>query len=141
MNENNVIKELNEYLKGEYMGIHAYEHYLKNAQDQNIKTTLQKIQQDHKQHAVKIAERIQDLGGKAVEDNGFMGSVRETMMKLKGFPDRTEEILKGVIKGQQMGIRATEEIVRGDLDAESLQIVENNLAEDRSHIHQLNSLT
>jgi bacterioferritin len=141
MNENNVIKELNEYLKGEYMGIHAYEHYIKNAQDQNIKTTLQKIQQDHKQHAVKIAERIQDLGGKAVEDNGFMGSITETMMKLKGFPDRTEEILKGVIKGQQMGIRATEEIVRGDLDAESLQIVESNLAEDRSHIHQLNSLT
>jgi hypothetical protein len=33
MNNNIVIKELNEYLKGEYMGIHAYERYIKNEQD------------------------------------------------------------------------------------------------------------
>ncbi|UOR13293.1 ferritin-like domain-containing protein [Halobacillus amylolyticus] len=140
MNENNVVKELNEYLKGEYMGIHAYEHYIKNTQAQDIKAALQLIQQEHKQHALKIAERIQDLGGKAAEDNGFMGSVRESMMNLKGFPDTTEEILKGVVKGQQMGIRTTEDIVRGDLDSKSRQMVEENLAEDRSHIDQLNNL-
>ncbi|UOQ92661.1 ferritin-like domain-containing protein [Halobacillus shinanisalinarum] len=140
MKENNVVKELNEYLKGEYMGIHAYEHYIKNAQDQDIKAALQLIQQEHKQHALKIAERIQDLGGKAAEDNGFMGSVRESMMNLKGFPDTTGEILKGAVKGQQMGIRTTEDIVRGDLDPRSRQMVEENLAEDRSHIDQLNNL-
>lgn len=141
LDKDNVIKELNEYLKGEYMGIHAYEHYIQHADDQTIKTSLQQIQQDHKQHAAKIAERIQNLGGKAVEDNGFMGSIRESLMNLKGFPDSTEEILKEVINGQQMGIRITEDIVRGDLDSESLQIVKSNLAEDRSHIDQLNSLT
>ena len=35
MDKNIVIKELNEYLKGEYMGIHAYEHDIKNTPDQN----------------------------------------------------------------------------------------------------------
>ncbi|MBT2214702.1 DUF2383 domain-containing protein [Virgibacillus dakarensis] len=140
MNESNVVKELNEYLRGEYMGIHSYEHYIKNAQDPDIKAVLQQIQQDHKQHAAKIAERIQNLGGKADEDNGFMGSVSEAMMNLKGFPDETKEILKGAIKGQQMGIQTTEKIVRGDLDPESQQIVENNLSEDRAHIEQLNNL-
>jgi bacterioferritin len=106
-----------------------------------IKTALQKVQQNHKEHVARIAERIQNLRGKAVEENGFMGSIRESMMNLKGYPDSIEEILKGIIKGQQMGIRATEEIVRGDLDPDSLQIVANNLAEDPSHIDQLNSLT
>ncbi|WP_211091263.1 DUF2383 domain-containing protein [Metabacillus sediminilitoris] len=94
MNKNTVIKELNEYLKGEFMGIHAYEHYIQHTNDQNMKKSLQQIQQDHKQHAAKIAERIQNLGGKAAEDNGFMGSIRESMMMIKGFPDTTDEILK-----------------------------------------------
>lgn len=140
MDKNTVIKELNEYLKGEYMGIHAYEHYIQHTHDQNMKTSFQQIQQDHKQHAAKIAERIQNLGGKAAEDNGFMGSLRESMMMIKGFPDTTDEILKEVINGQQLGIRATENIVRGDLDPESLQMVKSNLDEDRSHIDQLNRL-
>ncbi|WP_059105010.1 DUF2383 domain-containing protein [Shouchella shacheensis] len=142
MQEKQVINELNENLKGEYMGIHAYEHYIEKARDPATKAQLQQIQQDHKQHASKIAERIKNLGGKAVEDNGFMGSVNETMMKLKGVPESTKEIVKGAIKGQEMGIRSTEEIVRGDdLDPESLQIVQSNLDEDRAHIHQLNSLS
>lgn len=35
---------------------------------------------------------------------------------------------------------SAEEIVRGDIDLESRQIVEENLNEDRKHIYQLNSL-
>ena len=138
MNNKHMINELNEYLKGEYMGIHAYEHYIQHAKDPQLKETLQKFQQDHKQHVAKISERIQDLGGEAVNDNGFMNSLRETMMNLKGYPDDTEDIVKEVIKGQQMGIEATEKIVRGDLDQETLHIVQQNLEEDRSQIDTLN---
>lgn len=140
MNQKKVINSLNDYLKGEYMGIHAYEHYIEKVTDLNIKTELQKIQQEHKQHAIKIAERIQNLGGKAVEDNGVMLSMSETMMNLKGYPDTAEEILQGAIKGQEMGINKSEKIVSGKLDSESLQVVEDILAEDRTHIDQLNNL-
>lgn len=140
MNENKVIKSLNDYLKGEYMGIHAYEHYIEQVADMDIQTELQHIQQEHKQHAIKIAERIQNLGGKAVEDNGVMLSMSETMMNLKGFPDTTEGILQGAIKGQEKGINKSEEIVRNKLDPESLQVVKDNLAEDRTHIDQLSNL-
>lgn len=140
MSQKKVINGLNDYLKGEYMGIHAYEHYIEKVTDLNIKTELQKIQQEHKQHAIKIAERIQNLGGKAVEDNGVMLSMSETMMNLKGYPDTAEEILQGAIKGQEMGINKSEKIVSGKLDSESLQVVEDILAEDRTHIDQLNNL-
>lgn len=80
------------------------------------------------------------MGGKPVEDNGFMLSIMEGMKKLQGIPNHTEDILKDAIRGQEMGINKTEEIVRGDLDEESLQIVIANLNEDRMHIDELSSL-
>lgn len=140
MNDELVIQELNESLKGEYMGIHAFEHYIYHTKDPKIKEVLQKIQQDHKRHAAKLAERIQNLGGKASEDNGIKASISEWMMKMKGFPTDTEKIIEEVLKGQQMGIEASEKIVRDDLDPESRQVVENNLSEDREHIDLLNQL-
>lgn len=141
MNQNEVvIKELNAFLKGEYMAIHSYEHYIQKATDPNLKSELQRIQQEHKEHAATTAERIQNLGGKAVDDNGMMLSIREGMLKLKGIPETTEDIIKSAIDGQEKGIIMTEKIVRGDLDEESRKIVEANLNEDREHIDQLNKL-
>ncbi|MBW8351113.1 PA2169 family four-helix-bundle protein [Bacillus sp. IITD106] len=68
------------------MAIHSYEHYIQNISNPAVKKTLQKIQQEHKQHFAKTADRIQNLGGKPVEDNGFMLSIMEGMKKLKGIP-------------------------------------------------------
>ncbi|WP_339228059.1 DUF2383 domain-containing protein [Oceanobacillus sp. FSL K6-2867] len=140
MNEKDIVKELNAYLKGEYMGIHAYEHYIKHTNDPKLKSELQRIQQEHKQHAAKIAEQIQNLGGKAAEDNGIKSSMQELMMSFKNYPDQKTEIIKGVLQGQEMGIHQVEEIIRGELDSKSLDIVKQNLDEDRAHINQLNDL-
>lgn len=140
MNEEDVVKELNAYLKGEYMGIHAYEHYIKHTYDPNLKSELQRIQQEHKQHAAKTAERIQNLGGKAVDDNGMKLSISETMMNMKNFPDNNEGIIKEVLKGQEMGMNQATEIIKGDLDHESIQVIKNNSDEDKAHIEQLNQL-
>lgn len=140
MNNKDIVKELNAYLKGEFMGIHAYEHYIQQVTDPAVKTELQRIQQEHKQHAAKLAERIQNLGGKATEDNGFMLSISEGIMNLKGFPDTVDGVLKSAINGQVKGMQMAEEIVRGDIDSVSRQIVEENLNEDREHINQLNNL-
>lgn len=122
------------------MGIHAYEHYIHHTQDPHIKTVLQRMQQEHKRHATKIAERIQNLGGQAVTDNGTKLSMMEWMMDMKGYQDTTEGILKGVLKGQMKGIESSEELVRGDLDQISLQLVKENLSEDRNQVDQLNHL-
>ncbi|WP_068676075.1 ferritin-like domain-containing protein [Oceanobacillus sp. Castelsardo] len=140
MNNEVVIKELNAYLKGEYMAIHSYEQFIEQVTEPSVRTELQRIQQEHKEHAAKIAERIQDLGGRAVNDNGVRLSMMEGMMRLKGTPDTVDGILKNAIKGQEMGMQKTEEIVRGDLDPESKKMVAENLDEDREHINQLNNL-
>ena len=42
--DTSVIKELNTFLEGNFMAIHAYEKYIHHIDDSEIKQTLQKIQ-------------------------------------------------------------------------------------------------
>ena len=70
MTTQDVVHTLNTFLKGQYMGIHAYEHHIEKLKDLSIKKEFQTIQQDHKLHAMKVAERIQNLGGTPVDDEG-----------------------------------------------------------------------
>ncbi|HLO12847.1 MAG TPA: ferritin-like domain-containing protein [Pseudoneobacillus sp.] len=138
--KNEVISELNEFLKGQYMGIHSYEHLIQKIQDPVIKNEFQKIQQDHKEHAMMVAERIQNLGGTPVDDEGPIGSMLNFMSQFK-IPDDTKGILKTALKGEDYyGIQVSEKIVRGDLDNESYQLIESILDKDRQHVQLLNRL-
>lgn len=101
------------------MGIHAYEHYIEKLKDPEIKKEFQKIQQDHKQHALKVAERIQNLGGVPVDNEGIVGSVQGLISQFT-VPDTTEGIVSSALKGEgYYGVQISEEIVHGDLDPES----------------------
>ncbi|RXJ02010.1 ferritin-like domain-containing protein [Anaerobacillus alkaliphilus] len=136
---NTVVNELNEFLKGQYMGIHSYEHYIQKLQDEQIKEEFQKIQEGHKLHAMRVASRIQDLGGKPVDDEGLVGSIQGFFSQLN-LPDTTNGLIQCALKGEAMGIEASEKIVRGDLDPDSRKIIEEILDHDRQHIFRLNQL-
>ena len=138
--QTNVIKELNTFLEGNYMAIHAYERYIHHVDESDIKQTLQKIQQDHKEHAMLVAERIQNLGGIPVDDVGMMGSVVELMNKLKGSNKDLAPILKDALLGEHRGIEKSKEILNGDLDPESLELVKDILNHDQKHIDLLDEL-
>ncbi|WP_028785098.1 ferritin-like domain-containing protein [Thalassobacillus devorans] len=134
------IKELNAFLKGQYMGIHAYEHLIQRVDEPGIKQELQNIQQEHKMHAMEIAERIQHLGGNPVDDEGFIGSMQNFISRFTT-PDSTEGILESALKGEDVyGLHLSEEIVKGDLDPESKQMIERILDEDRKHLQILKGL-
>ncbi|OIJ18135.1 rubrerythrin family protein [Anaerobacillus alkalidiazotrophicus] len=134
-----VIKELNEFLKGQYMGIHSYEHYIQKLEDSKIKKEFQQIQQEHKIHAMKVAKRIQNLGGKPVDDEGFVGSIQGFINQLN-LPDTPEGLIKGALKGEDFGIQMSEEIVKSDLDDESRELIEEILDRDRQHTFLLSKL-
>jgi bacterioferritin len=139
MQQETVVNTLNEFLEGNYMAVHAYERYIEQVEDPKIKKGLQTIQQDHKQHALKIAEQIQNLGGVAVDGVGLAGTISEWFQKIKG-DQKTEEVLQAALKGEEKGIESTEKLVRGDLDQRSLELVRWVLNEDRRHIKQLKQL-
>lgn len=132
-----VIRELNAYLKGEYMAIKAYESYIHRIKDYEIREELQKIQKDHKKHAAKVSGRIRQLGGRPVKSAGMMGVMSDMKNLLKRNSDDMQYILKDANRGECRGINMAEEVVKGDLDAESLKLVKSLLDEDRGHVGKL----
>lgn len=111
MEKKSVVNTLNAFLKGQYMGIHTYEHYIEKLKDTEIKKEFQRIQQDHKQHALKVAERIQNLGGVPVDSEGMVGSVQGLISQFT-VPNTTEGIVSNALKGEgYYGIQISEEIV------------------------------
>ena len=123
---------------GEHMAIKSYEHFLQQVDDEQIKKTLQKIQQEHKIHALKIAEQIQNLGGRPIDEPPLTG---ELMLKLKSLhPKDLTSILKDAYVGEQRGIEAAKEIVKGDLDNDSKNLIAEILHEDTMHLPVLKDL-
>ncbi|WP_211350265.1 DUF2383 domain-containing protein [Paenibacillus anaericanus] len=138
MDNSQVVKELNTFLEGNYMAILSYERYIQHVADPDVKKVLQDIQQEHKQHAIKVAERIQNLGGVPADDAGIQGGMVEFMNRFKKATDDPNFILQDALKGEEKGIHISEKMVRGDLDPESLTLVKEILNEDRNHLDQLN---
>lgn len=135
-----IIKELNTFLEGNFMAIHAYDQYIHHTNDQKIKNVLQKIQQNHKQHASLIAERIQNLGGIPADSAGIKGKMIEFITKIKGTTQDDYSILKDATVGENRGIQTSKELLDGDLDSESLQLVKNILECDQEHVELLKTL-
>ncbi len=122
------------------MGIHAYEHHIQKLTDPEIRREFQRIQQEHKNHALKVAERIQNLGGKPVDDEGLIGSVQGFFSQFM-IPETPVGMIESALKGESYyGIRVSEDIVRGDLDLESQQLIESILDKDREHVRYLQQL-
>lgn len=132
-----VVKELNAYLKGEYMAIKAYDGFMERTKDVDMKKKLQSIQGDHKQHAAKVSQRIIGLGGRPVKGPGIMGIMSDLKNLVKRNSDKTWDILEDAGKGEYRGVQMAEEIVKGDLDAESLSMIKDILEEDRGHVGKL----
>lgn len=134
---NDITEELNNFLKGNLMAIHAYDHYIHRIKDQELKQTFQQIQQNHKHHASLIAERIQNLGGIPADDVGMMGNAAELMNNIKVKSKDSDSILKDALLGEQRGIEKSKQILNDDLDHESLELVKNILAIDEQHVDLL----
>ena len=135
-----VIEELNTLLRGTYMGIHGFEQYIQKINNHDVKRNFQQIQQEQKQNAQKIAERIQNLGGVPADDEGISGSMISFMHKFM-FPDNEMSIIQEAIEGlDKYGVHYSAELVKSDLDPSSKQISDETINDSRRHAEQLRQL-
>jgi bacterioferritin len=136
--DNKVVEELNEILKGEHMGIGAYERLINDCKDEKVRSELKKIQNDHKKHTQQLASRIQALGGKPQHSTGMGGLMASAMGTIESMTSSdTLSVLKRAYDGEDQGIAAVEEIIKGDLDEESNKLVKNILSEDHDHLKKM----
>ncbi|MGE7925786.1 DUF2383 domain-containing protein [Viridibacillus arvi] len=135
-----VIEKLNTLLKGTYMGVRGFEHYIQELDNTELRENFQTIQQELKLNASKIAERIQNLGGVPADGEGISGSMQSFMHKVM-LPDDTKKIIEDAIKGlDKYGVQYSEEIVKGDLDATSKKIVDEVINANRRNAEKLRQL-
>ncbi|WP_462411628.1 DUF2383 domain-containing protein [Neobacillus sp. Marseille-QA0830] len=140
MNDKIVVEELDTLLRGTYMGIHAFEHHIQKLEDPELKRKFQFLQQEAKENAQKLAERIQNLNGVPADNEGFTGKMHSYMHKMM-ISDDEKEIIKDALKGlDQYGVEYSEEIVKGDLDPASKKVVEEVIDTNRRHAKELRNL-
>lgn len=132
--EKAVAKSLNTFLEGHFMAIHAYEKFIQHIKNDDMKDVLQIIQQNHKKHAMLIAKRIQDLGGVPVNDVNMMMDLTN---KMKPATKGNAAIIEDALAGEQRGIKISKELLEGDLDHESLEMVTHILNADEKHVDLL----
>ena len=132
---------MNKFLKGIYMGIHQFEHFINKLQGSSLKHSFMSIQKDFKHHAILISERIQNLGGTPVSNEGIIGKAAADISGIFEHLHTEQEIIKHAIKGENLyGIKMSEDLVRDQLDKDSLQLVHKILEKDREHVDYLKSL-
>ncbi|MCI1856685.1 MAG: PA2169 family four-helix-bundle protein [Sporolactobacillus sp.] len=137
--QNQELDALNELLKGLYMGIHAYDRFIEKAKNMGLKQKLQTIQREIREQTLIIIERIQDLDGTPIENEGILGAVQNYLVQLK-VANKDDQIIKKAIEGEHLGIGMAEKTVRGHLSPESEQAVHKVLEQDRRHVQELRKL-
>ncbi|WP_239589586.1 DUF2383 domain-containing protein [Metabacillus crassostreae] len=137
----NVVKTLNQLLQGQYMGIHSFEEFIKNLDDSSpLRNKFITIQKDLKHHSDLISERIQELKGTPATSEGVVGRIELYISQIFDHSNSEKEILKHAIKGENLyGIKMTEKLVRDKLDEESLNLVDRILDKQREHVDYLKS--
>ncbi len=139
-NEEIVIEELNTLLRGTYLGIRALEHHIQKLDNPELKQKFQSMQQEVKQNAQKLAERIQDLDGVPADNEGVSGRLHSFMHNIM-LSENTKDIIEDALKGvDNYGIHYSEEVAKGDLDLESKKIVEEVINSNRRHAEELRQL-
>jgi ferritin-like protein len=137
MDKNTVASELKTLLKGEQMAVESYEKFIMAADNNKIKEGLQKIQMDHKEHSSILAKRIQELGDVPEYNTGIAGVFSGMKLGIETNDKTSSDILKMAYDGEDKGIAAAEEVVRGDLDNSSMELVKNILSQDHDHLKSM----
>lgn len=140
MKNETAINELNTLLQGTYMGIRSLEHYIEKTEDDLLRKNFQQMQQEVKMNAIKIAERIQNLGGVPADSEGFTGSMQGYLHKMM-IPNDSHKMIEDALFGMEnYGVQYSEELVKADLDPESRQLAEEVIDTNRKLSEKLKQL-
>lgn len=138
---NEKYKDLNYLLESEFIAIKNFEALINHSCDLKIKGELQKIQQSHKNHAILISTKIQDLGGSPSNCIGIEGIVADTISNIKhiGTTDNTS-YLNEALQGEFMGIKTINQLIANNLELSNSPFLKDITDNHQNNIDSLNNL-
>jgi len=137
---NQDIKHLNTALKGEHMAIESFDFFIKDTKDEIRKDKLMRIQRHHKNQATRIADKIQQLGGKPINTAGIPGAIYDVKHKLGMNHYKEEDIIKRAIEGERMGIDAFKKIINEIEDKDNEILIKDLMIQTKRIIDDLINL-
>ena len=103
--DNEIVKDLNELLRGCHMGASTFKEYLVEAQSEKLRETLKHSLDIFQKHETELTSRINSYGEDAADSTGIMAVLSEMTEKIKTMmADSDEEILNQSIKAMDMGL-------------------------------------
>ena len=136
---NNDIKELNTALKGEFMAVEGFDHYIQDTKDEGLKKKLMDMQQQHQFHTIQLSERIERLGGNPVNSSGIAGMMVEAKQKLTPNKYIDNSVIKTAIEGEEIGLEAYGEIVSRLSDPNNQKLAKEMLVDCVHIMEELNT--
>jgi hypothetical protein len=143
VNKETNIKETNRFLRGIHMGGATFKDYLNKAQDEELKGELTQIIESFKRHEEAITNRIEKLGGDAVDTLGVMGTMAEFFEKVKTLVTNSDlEVCQRAKEAMEMGIYQGEKFIaeNEDLDSSLMKEVKGVVNDYDNHLMRVKKI-
>lgn len=107
-----MIRDLNELLRGCHMGAAAFREYLVQAQSEKLRETLNRSLQRFEKHETELTSRINAYGADAPDCVGVMAMLSQAAEKIKVMmADSDEDILNQSLRAMDMGLKACHDFI------------------------------
>lgn len=130
-------ESLQKVLKGEYMGIDAYQTYLNKLHNDFIRHDLERHEMDLRRMATELESFIRDRYNGAPGGSGLAGEMAgiQASFHLRGDPS-DPKVLDAMYEGVKMGVDQTEKVL-AHLDDESRELVEKHLEKNKRMLKEI----
>jgi uncharacterized protein (TIGR02284 family) len=127
--------------RGELSAVSTYDQALAKIEKESFKSDLQKLRDDHRDAADKLADRVKALGGTPETTAGVWGDWTK-LITGAAVAINTESTLQVLKTGENHGLREYEEALKNpNVDAETKTLIRDRLeARQREHVTTLENL-
>ncbi len=135
----NVIKELNNMLRGCEVGVAGYERYARDVAEPHLKAKFESYKAECAESAKSLAEQIAKLGGEPRYGSGMAGVISGVAYAVRGADGHdSPELLRSAHYGETMSIEQAEKALKTEgLEGESKEILNRQHRASRARQEEL----
>ncbi len=135
---NEEVKSLNKILNGENMASNILETYLKDIDDEELKDSMIKWINNHKENAIKISSYLMENDVKPEETTRITQIFAETKARINTFRNSEPlDILREIYDGEDKGIERSVQITKNNLSEDGTKMIEEVFSIDHNNLKEM----
>lgn len=135
------LDSLQNMINGVAIAIHTYDTFIPAMKDPETKLIFQDIRSGHRRHLDLLTRRVEELGHRPRIQPNLQMWIAEVIMDARTRVGMApEKMIRWALKGEDMGLTSAEEVVAGDLDEVSQELVDQILIDSADYVNQLAEL-